>query len=95
MYTQYYTSSPISAEYSSTNNNISIIWGGVHDQKDYYVSPIFYISFYGMKKTQFLKNSICSAFTSYYNETKLSNSTVWSNVENLKFKFEITAVGTT
>ena len=92
MYTQYYTSSPITAEYSSTNNNISIFWGGMHDQKDYYVSPIFYISFY---ETQFLKNSICSSFTSYYNETKLTKSTVWSNVENLKFKFEITAVGTT
>ena len=53
MYTQYYTSSPISAEYSSTNNNISIFWGGMHDQKDYYVSPIFYISFYDTKKLNF------------------------------------------
>ena len=32
-------------------------------------------------------------FTSHYNENKLTNATVWNNVENLNFKFEITAIG--
>ena len=31
-------SSPIQAEYSSSNNTVSLSWGGMHDQGDNYVS---------------------------------------------------------
>ena len=85
-YTKYSINSPINADYSSSNNNISVYLGGMHEQKESYVSPTYYIAFYDADKVNNLKKSICSAFTNYYNKTTFKNSTDWSNENNIKFK---------
>ena len=92
-YTFYDISSPIQTSYSSTNNNMSISWGGMHNANNY-VKPTYYLSFYDKNKVKAAQKSICSVFNSDYNETLYdTNQTTWINANNDKFKYEISVVG--